>query len=286
MTPECVWPLEAKLGEGALWFEDAFWFTDIRLKRIHRFDPASGAKRRWDAPSLIGFIAPISEGGFIAGMQSGLHRFDPASGAFTLITAVEPDKPGNRLNDGAVDTHGRLWFGSMEDAEVNATGALYCFDKGKLSVADRGYMVTNGPTFSPDGKTLYHTDTLKSEIYAFDCAADGSLSNKRLFVRIEDGAGYPDGPVVDAEGYVWTGLFGGWAVRRYSPAGELVQTVRFPVSCITKIAFGGPDLTDVYATTAWKSLGEAERAREPLAGGVFHFRSDVPGLPANRVLLA
>jgi sugar lactone lactonase YvrE len=150
-----------------------------------------------------------------------------------MITRVEADKPGNRLNDGAVDAQGRLWFGSMEDAEENATGALYCFDRGRLSIADRGYLVTNGPTFSRDGRTLYHTDTLKKEIYAFDCAQDGSLSNKRLFVRIEEGAGYPGGPVIDAEDHLWTGLFGGWEVRRYSPAGKLVQTVRFPVSCIT-----------------------------------------------------
>lgn len=286
MTPECIWPLQAKLGEGALWFDNAFWFTDIKLRKIYCLDTAGGAKQSWDAPGQIGFIAPITGGGFVAGLQGSLQRFDPATGAFAPIIAVEADRPGNRLNDGAVDANGRLWFGSMEDAEENATGVLYCFEKGSLRIADQGYMVTNGPTFSPDGRTLYHTDTLKKEIYAFDCSVDGSLSNKRIFATIEDGAGYPDGPVVDAEGYVWTGLFGGWAVRRYAPDGRLVQTVRFPVSCITKIAFGGPDLTDVYATTAWKSLDAAGRAKEPLAGGVFHFRSDVPGLPANSVLLA
>jgi sugar lactone lactonase YvrE len=286
MEPNCIWPLQAKLGEGALWVDGAFWFTDIKLQKIHRLDPASGERKSWDAPGQIGFIAPIAGGGFVAGLQGSLQHFEPSTGAFAMITRVEADKPGNRLNDGAVDAQGRLWFGSMEDAEENATGALYCFDRGRLSIADRGYLVTNGPTFSRDGRTLYHTDTLKKEIYAFDCAQDGSLSNKRLFVRIEEGAGYPDGPVIDAEDHLWTGLFGGWEVRRYSPAGKLVQTVRFPVSCITKIAFGGPDLTDVYATTAWKSLDAAGRAREPLAGGVFHFRSDVPGLAGNRVLLA
>ena len=286
MAPDCIWPLAAKLGEGALWCDGAFWFTDIKLKKIHHLDPASGARQSWDAPGQIGFIAPLATGGFIAGLQGSLQHFDPATGAFAPIIAVEADRPGNRLNDGAVDAAGRLWFGSMEDAEENATGVLYCFEKGRLRAADTGYLVTNGPTFSPDGRTLYHTDTLRKEIYAFDCAADGSLSNKRLFVRIEDGAGYPDGPVMDAEGYLWTGLFGGWEVRRYSPAAKLVQSIRFPVSCITKIAFRGPDLTDVYATTAWKALDEAGRAKEPLAGGVFHFRSAVPGLPANRALLA
>jgi sugar lactone lactonase YvrE len=209
MAPTCIWPLAAKLGEGALWCDGAFWFTDIKLKKIHRLDPAGGGKKSWDAPAQIGFIAPLAGGGFIAGLQGSLQRFDPATGVFTPIIAVEADRPGNRLNDGAVDAAGRLWFGSMEDAEENATGALYCFEKGRLRIADTGYLVTNGPTFSPDGRTLYHTDTLKKEIYAFDCAADGSLSNKRLFVRIEDGAGYPDGPVMDAEGYLWTGLFAG-----------------------------------------------------------------------------
>src|SRR5436190_21506470 len=103
MTPECIWPLAAKLGEGALWFENAFWFTDIKLQKIHRLDPAGGEKKSWEAPAQPGFIAPLHGGGFIAGLQTGLHRFDPVSGSFTLITEVEPGKPGNRLNDGAVD---------------------------------------------------------------------------------------------------------------------------------------------------------------------------------------
>lgn len=285
MNPHCIWPLGAKLGEGALWHDSAFWFTDIKQKKIHRLDPAGGGRQSWDAPGQVGFIAPIAGGGFVAGLQGSLQRFDPVTGAFSLIVPVEADKPGNRLNDGAVDAQGRLWFGSMEDAEKNAVGALYCFEKGKLRVAETGYLVTNGPTFSPDGRTLYHTDTLKKEIYAFDVDAGGNLSNKRLFVRIEDSAGYPDGPVMDAEGHLWTGLFSGWEIRRYSPAARLVQTIRFPVSCITKLAFGGPALTDVYVTTAWKALDDAGRAREPLAGGVFHFRSDVPGLPANFIRL-
>ena len=133
MTPACIWPLAAKLGEGPLWWQDAVWFTDIKLKRIHRFDPASGVGKAWDAPAEPGFLAPMTDGTFIAGLKTGLHRFVPESGAFSLMTEVEPALPGNRLNDGAVDTAGRLWFGSMDDEEVAQKGALYRFARGVLT---------------------------------------------------------------------------------------------------------------------------------------------------------
>jgi sugar lactone lactonase YvrE len=281
MRPTCIWPLAAKLGEGPLWWQGAVWFTDIKLKRIHRFDPVTGVGKAWEAPAEPGFLAPMTDGTFIAGLKTGLHRFVPESGAFTLMTAVEPQTPGNRLNDGAVDAAGRLWFGSMDDAETAQRGALYCFARGKLILADPDYLITNGPTFSPDGTRLYHTDTLKKEIYLFDVAQNGTLSNKRLFAAIADGAGYPDGPVADAEGCIWSGMFAGWGIRRYAPDGTLLQTVEMPVANVTKVAFGGDDLRDVYVTTAWKGLDATARKAQPLAGGLFHFRSPVPGLKQN-----
>jgi len=281
MRPTCIWPLAAKLGEGPLWWQGAVWFTDIKLKRIHRFDPVTGVGKAWEAPAEPGFLAPMTDGTFIAGLKTGLHRFVPESGAFTLMTAVEPHTPGNRLNDGAVDAAGRLWFGSMDDAETAQRGALYCFARGKLILADPDYLITNGPTFSPDGTRLYHTDTLKKEIYVFDVAQNGALSNKRLFAAIADGAGYPDGPVADAEGCIWSGMFAGWGIRRYAPDGTLLQTVEMPVANVTKVAFGGDDLRDVYVTTAWKGLDATARKAQPLAGGLFHFRSPVPGLKQN-----
>jgi sugar lactone lactonase YvrE len=281
MSPTCIWPLAAKLGEGPLWWQGAVWFTDIKQNRIHRFDPATGVGKAWEAPAEPGFLAPMTDGTFIAGLKTGLHRFVPESGAFTLMMAVEPHSPGNRLNDGAVDAAGRLWFGSMDDEEVAQRGALYCFARGKLTLADPDYLITNGPTFSPDGTRLYHTDTLKKEIYVFDVGADGTLSNKRRFAAIADGAGYPDGPVADSEGCIWSGMFAGWGIRRYAPDGTLLQTVEMPVANVTKVAFGGADLRDVYVTTAWKGLDAAARKAQPLAGGLFHFRSPVPGLPQH-----
>lgn len=283
--PECVWALGAELGEGPLWSarEQALWFVDIKQSRVHRFVPQSGERQSWTAPSPPGFIAPRAGGGFIVGLKSGLHDFDPRTGEFVRCDDVEPHRPGNRLNDACVDAEGHLWFGSMDDGEEVASGCLYRLTHDGPRAMDDGYVITNGPAFSPDGRTLYHTDTLGRAIYAFDCGTDGTLANKRVFALIEDGAGYPDGPTVDSEGCVWTGLFAGWSARRYSPTGEFLMEVRFPCANVTKIAFGGADLRTAYATTARKGLDAQARAEQPLAGGLFRFMVEVPGLPQHEV---
>jgi xylono-1,5-lactonase len=273
----CVWPLACELGEGPVWWAGALWFTDIKKKKLHRFDPQSGKGDSWPAPSPVGFLAPLENGHFIAGAKTGLYDFAPDSSAFRLIRSVEPQLASNRLNDGAVDAAGRLWFGSMDDNEQSPSGTLYRLDRGELTAMDRGYVITNGPAFSPDGGTLYHTDTLQKRIYAFDLQGDGSLANKRVFVTIEEGAGYPDGSVVDSAGCLWTGLFGGWAARCYAPDGRLLESVAFPVANVTKLAFGGAGLTTVYATTARKGLDAKALAVQPQAGGLFCFQARTPG---------
>lgn len=283
MKPVCVWPLAATLGEGATWHpgEQVVFFVDIKTRRLHRFDPRSGARRSWDAPGQIGFALPLAAGGLICGVQGGLYRFDPAVGHFSQVLAVEADLPGNRLNDGYVDRAGALWFGSMDDAETAPSGALYRVARdGVPVVRDAGYVITNGPAMSPDGRTLYHNDTLRRVIHAFDMDEAGCLSGKRVFARIE-GSGYPDGLAVDSEGCVWVALYGGARIERRSPDGRLIGAVGFPCANVTKLAFGGDDLRTVYATTARKGLSEAEIAAQPLAGGLFRFEVDVPGLPAT-----
>ena len=124
--PKLLWDVGAELGEGSVWDQRdrGLWFTDIKRQQVHRFDPASGEKRSWEAPEQIGFILPAERGRFVAGLQSGLHRFDPASDHFELIEKVEPDKPTNRLNDGVVDPEGRIWFGTMDNGEREKSGAF------------------------------------------------------------------------------------------------------------------------------------------------------------------
>jgi len=282
---ECIWPVGAVLGEGPVWSaaEQAVWFVDIKAPAIHRFHPATGAKQSWPAPARVGFVLPSRAGLMIAGLKTGLHSFNPDTGNFNLLHVVEPHAPNNRLNDGFVDAEGFLWFGSMDDNEEDPSGALYQLGDEGCVRRDPGYVVSNGPAESPDGRTLYHTDTLASVIYAFDRARNGSLSNKRVFARLPAGSGYPDGPIVDVEGCLWTGVFGGWGLRRYSPAGELLATLELPCSAVTKAAFGDDDLKTLYITTAHVALSAEERKAQPLAGGLFRARIDVPGLPQRVV---
>jgi D-xylonolactonase len=279
--PECVWPVGAQLGEGPFWSaaEEAVWFVDIKGKAIHRFHEPTGQTRSWPAPSEPGFALPARDGSLIAGLKSGLHRFDPKTGEFKLLQVVEPKARNNRLNDGYVDANGYLWFGSMDDDEKDPTGALYQLLAGGARSRDDKYVITNGPTTSPDGRTLYHTDTLQKVLYAFDKAPDGTLSNKRVFARIGEGDGHPDGPITDVEGCIWSGLFGGWGLNRYSADGRKLSKLAMPVANITKAAFGGKDLRTLYVTSAWKGLSAKERAEQPLAGGLFRVRVDVAGLP-------
>ena len=277
---DLVSPIGAELGEGPVWVpaDEALWFVDITGRRVHRYQPHTRQHRAWAAPDKVSFILPIRGGGFMAGLKSGLAHFDPRSGEFGHVASVEPHLPDNRLNDGCVSPEGELWFGSMHDAQTQASGSLYRLGRDGRAVAlDRGYVVTNGPAFSPDGRTFYHTDTARRVIYAFDRRAPGLLSGKRVLVEIEDAAGFPDGTAVDAEGCLWVALWGGWGVRRYSPDGELLATVSFPCARVTKVAFGCRDRQTVFATTAWQGLSPPEREAQPLAGDLFCFRAPVPG---------
>ena len=282
-TPQSVCPLGAALGEGPAWVDDALWCVDIKRRHIHRFDPRTAALRTWDAPAQVGWVLPAADGPFLVGLQHGIARFDPDAERFTVIAEVEPALPGNRLNDACVDAAGRLWFGSMDDAEADTSGHVYRADHDGIARVVSGITITNGPAVSPDGRTLYDTDTLAGTIHASRIGADGALGDRRIFARIDRADGHPDGPAVDAEGCVWTGLYGGWAVRRYSPAGELLAVVAMPVANITKVAFGGEGLTTAYVTTAAQKLTPEQQAEQPLAGNLFAFDAGVAGLPCPRI---
>ncbi len=284
--PRILWDLKADLGEGSVWVERdaALWFVDIKRQKIYRFDPESGEQRDWDTPEQVGFVLPAQNGGFIVGLQSGLHHFDPASGAFSLIVVVDPDLADNRLNDGVVDPNGRLWFGTMDNKERAKSGAFYCFDRGELQRTHlTGIAITNGPAVSPQGDRLYWVDTLAGLISGCDIGPDGGLGPSREIIHIPASEGHPDGPTVDAEGCIWISLYSGWETRRYSPDGQLLERVRFPVSNITKLAFGGPDMRSAFATTARHLLRPDALEQQPLAGGLFRFEAGVTGVPSPLV---
>jgi sugar lactone lactonase YvrE len=172
----------------------------------------------------------------------------------------------------------------MDNGEKAKTGAFYCFANGRLTrTAIDNIEITNGPAVSPDGRVLYVVDTLKGTIDAVDIHDDGTLGERRAFARIDPKDGHPDGPTIDSEGCVWISLYAGWEARCYSPAGELLASIRFPVANITKIAFGGDDLRTAYATTARQMLSQEVIAKQPEIGDLFEFTVDVPGVPCPLV---
>jgi xylono-1,5-lactonase len=277
-----LWRGGALLGEGPAWdpARGVLWFTDIKRRRVHRYDPASGDVTQWDAPAQVGWVLPADDGALIAGLQTGLARFDPETGDFTHLAEVEPELPGNRLNDATVAPDGSIYFGSMDDSESGPTGRVHRWDgSAAVATAIPAVAITNGPGIAPDGRTLYHVDTVGGVIHAVELAPDGTTGTMRDFARIDPIDGHPDGVTVDSLGNVWVGLWGGWRARLYSPAGAILREVRIPASNVTKVALGGPDLRTAYVTTASIGLDDAQRAAQPEAGGLFSFAVEVPGQP-------
>ena len=284
MQAEAVWRGGALLGEGPVWDgrDGVLWFVDIKRHEVFRLDPTTGTAARWTAPAQIGWVLPATDGRLLAGLQTGLAGFDPATGAFDPVASVEPDLPGNRLNDAAVAPDGTVWFGSMDDGERQATGRVYRWDgTGVTASAIPPVTITNGPGIAPDGRTLYHVDTLGGTIHAVSLDEGGAIGAIREFARIDPADGHPDGASVDAAGNVWVGLWGGWRARLYAPDGGILAEVRIPAANVTKVALGGPDGRTAYATTARIGLDEAALAGQPDAGGVFAFRVEVPGQPLS-----
>lgn len=279
----CEWDAKAKLGEGPLWVEreNAVYWVDIMSKQLHRFSLANQAQKTWTFNTELSSLAARQRGGFICTIRGGFAFLDLDTGDIDPIVLPEADLPKNRFNDGKLDPQGRYWAGSMDDAGEVDSGALYRLDRDlSLRKMDDKYLITNGPAFSIDNKTLYHTDSSRCIVYAFDFNDQGEISNKRVFVQLEDEAeGVPDGMTVDTESCIWLCHFAGARITRYSPEGRVLQVVPMPVPHITSCTFGGSKLDTLYITTARFPLSEQEQLNYPMAGGLLSYKPGVTGLP-------
>ena len=283
----------AQLGESPVWHprEQVLYYCDIPGHTLNRFDPRTGTLDHWNFDTDVASLAPMLDGALLLAMRDGLWRFDARSGERTRVAEPPYDPLTERFNDGKCDPQGRFWVGTIYEPRKPPLASLHCLVRDRLVRRADGITVSNGLAWSPNGRTMYWSDTAAHTIYAFDFEpTGGGLANRRIFASfpvkqagqpLDTYGGRPDGAAVDVEGCYWVAMFEGQRLLRLSPEGEVVREVKLPVRCATMPCFGGANLKTIFITTARANRPAAELADQPYAGCVLAIDVDVAGLPAN-----
>ncbi|MCG6903291.1 MAG: SMP-30/gluconolactonase/LRE family protein [Rhodobacter sp.] len=266
----------SKVGEGAFWDDrdQVLWWVDIPAGLIHRHDPATGENSSIDYGEPVGCLAVRESGGLVLATKSGFWLFDPATGQRKPLSDPEAHLEQNRFNDGATDTRGRFWAGSMKDGgPPEALGSFYRLDPDfSVTLWKGGIFTTNGLAFSPDGARMYFSDSNAAVRTIWVCdydAGTGTPGAPRVFLDTGVLPGRPDGGTVDADGCYWQAGIDGWQLYRISPEGKVIMTVDMPVEKPSKPMFGGPDLDILFVTSLGVGLTPGSEARQPEAGSLF-----------------
>jgi D-xylonolactonase len=292
MDVRCIYEARSALSESALWSPDEqvlYWLDQMRPE-IHRLDPASGKDVKFDLdlPAQLGGLALLKNGGLALAAADGITLLSPDMKRRTPF--VNPIAGHSRLsfNDAKCDRHGRLWAGTTDRNEIEALGKLYRIDPdGTATAFAEGFVCSNGPSFSPDGKTMYHSCSHERVVNAYDIdPVTGNASNRRRFAAFAEADGVPDGSTVDAEGYFWSTHWGGSRVTRYAPDGRIDRMIEIPVKKVTSCAFGGRNMDTLFVTTAsidfdngrWIFMDEDAFRTAPMTGGIFAVDVGIEGL--------
>lgn len=283
LTPTIVVQTRDRLGESPLWHagEQAIYWTDLYGPTVHRLRKGS-AVESWTVPgtTFIGSFVFATAGRLLLAIDTGLVLFDPAAGTFTPFADPNQGREGVIYNDSKIDRAGRLWVGTLDLAEAEPRGILYCVDTGgQARVGDSGFTVCNGPAFSPAGDVLYFSDSMGRRLIAYDLApGSGQLRNRRVFTTMGPDDGIPDGLTVDAEGGVWCAHYGAGRLTRFAPDGSVLMVIETPCPVVTSMGFGGPEMTTLYVTTGW-SIGVSRAADEQGPGGaLLAYETGIRGL--------
>jgi D-xylonolactonase len=285
MEPTLIADYNCVTGEGPLWHpeEGRLYWTDIPTGRMFRYDPQTGQHEQFYSGDVVGGFTLQEDGALLLFMARGAVKIWRDGTLTTVIDELEGETD-SRFNDVSADPAGRVFCGTM--SSDSHAGRLYRLDPdGSIRAVVEGVGTSNGMGFTLDRSQMYHTDTRAHEIYLYDYDQEtGEISNRRVFVHVsDDDPGRPDGMTVDAEGCVWSARWEGNCVVRYAPDGTEDRRITFPAKKITSIAFGGPDYTDMYVTSAG---GDNKAENGPGAGALFHLNLGIRGLPEFRSQIA
>ncbi len=279
---------KATIGESVLWepTRSVLYWIDVKAPALFELDPQSLAQRRWDLPADVGAFALIEgEDAAIVALRTGLFRLALKDGSVEHVANPPFDPALHRFNEGACDATGRFWVGTMFDPIADRTGhpsepaslATWTRESGLVVQPDTAEL-HNGMAWSPDGRSFYLSHSRQQTVFVFPFdVVTGRLGSRRRFAELPTELGLPDGAAVDEEGAYWCALHGGGRLRRYAPDGSLLREIALPVSQPTMCAFGGPDLTTLFISSATDKLTPSQRRREPLAGGLLRFEAGVRG---------
>lgn len=276
---------KAELGEGSIWHpaENKLYWINIEGKELHIFDPENGADKVLRLGERVGTVVPVSNGGALVALQTGIHFINTQTGDLRFLVNPLPHND-IRFNDGKCDAAGRFWVGSMHLEQTTGAASLYRMDAdGSVHKMLDNVSISNGITWSADNKTMYYVDSPLNTIDAFDYdIRTGEISNRRVIATIGSELGGPDGMTIDEEGKLWVALWGGNGVGRFDPAsGKLLQKIDVPAPHIASCTFGGKNLDTLYITSAREGMSKQQLEQYPLSGGLFSVQPGVKGVPAQ-----
>jgi len=289
-TASLLFDSQCQLGEGPIWHKgrQQLFFFDINEQTLFAVTADGEVADSWLFNETVAAAAILDDHMLVLATETGLKAFDLASGGMNRINEIEADNPLTRTNDSRVHPSGAFWIGTMTRSEAEAPiGSVYHYRAGALTTLKSAISIPNATCFSPDGRIAYWTDTPTRRIMQVetDPATGLPVGEWTLFADVSDGRGYPDGAVIDSQGYLWNAKWGGSCVVRHAPDGRIDRVVEVPVSQVTCPAFGGPDLKTMFITTAAKNLSAEQLAAEKHAGSLFAIELDVAGLPEASIVL-
>jgi sugar lactone lactonase YvrE len=279
---------ENMLAEGPLWHPglQSFFWVDIDGKSVHQYTWPGGMTRRWPLDYRVSLVvACVNDDRLLLGLQGGLAYFDLLTEKLDWLMDLEKDIASNRPNDGGCDPAGRLWIGTMDSACRPGCGSLYSLDPDLGLQKQLGNIsVSNGIAWSLSGDRMYYTDSPTQQVqsFVFD-QGTGHIQFEKIAITVDKEAGSPDGMCLDEAGMLWIAQWNGFGVYRWNPlTGTLLDKIEVPVPQVSSCAFGGPEMDQLFITTARENMTPEQIREFPLSGNIFIARPGVKGIPVHK----